>query len=90
MPIGDELIVTCKAMYDGGGRFLQDDYIMRRDSRDKTVCRYSCQASGEDMSEALTELLFWIVAFLVFFFGFKWLQDRKKRKKSEDGEDKQG
>ncbi|MFK7744417.1 MAG: hypothetical protein AB8B47_05145 [Roseobacter sp.] len=36
------------------------------------------------MSEALTELLFWIVIFVVFFFGFKWLQDRKKRNKRDD------
>ncbi len=31
------------------------------------------------MSEAFTELLFWIVIFVVFFFGFRWLQNRKKR-----------
>lgn len=31
------------------------------------------------MGEAFLELLFWIVIFLVFFFGFKWLQNRKKR-----------
>ena len=30
------------------------------------------------MSEAFTELLFWIVIFVVFFFGFRWLQNRKK------------
>lgn len=31
------------------------------------------------MSEALFELLRWIGIFLVFFFGFRWLQNRKKR-----------
>ena len=31
------------------------------------------------MGEAFTELLFWIVIFVVFFFGFRWLQNRKKR-----------
>ncbi len=32
------------------------------------------------MSEATQELLFWIVIFVVFFFGFRWLQKRKKDK----------
>jgi len=32
------------------------------------------------MSEAFIELLFWIVIFIAFFFGFRWLQNRKKRK----------
>ncbi|MEM1350777.1 MAG: hypothetical protein AAGF27_00455 [Pseudomonadota bacterium] len=31
------------------------------------------------MSGALTDLIFWIVVFIVFFYGFKWLQNRKKR-----------
>lgn len=35
------------------------------------------------MSEAFIELLFWMVIFVVFFFGFKWLQNRKKRKEAE-------
>lgn len=30
------------------------------------------------MSDALLELAFWIVVFIAFFFGFKWLQNRKK------------
>ena len=33
------------------------------------------------MSEAFIELLFWIVVFAVFFFGFRHLQARKKRDK---------
>lgn len=37
------------------------------------------------MSEALTELLFWVVVFVVFFYGFRWLQ---KRKKTKDGQDR--
>lgn len=32
------------------------------------------------MSEATLELLFWIVVFLVFFYGFRWLQKRNKNK----------
>ena len=36
------------------------------------------------MSEALTELLFWIVVFVVFFYGFRWLQKRKKAKDTQD------
>lgn len=32
------------------------------------------------MSEATQELLFWTVIFVVFFFGFRWLQKRKKDK----------
>ncbi|MEM1076228.1 MAG: hypothetical protein AAF665_07015 [Pseudomonadota bacterium] len=39
------------------------------------------------MSEALIELLFWIVVFLVFFFGFKRLQNRKKSRVSETDEE---
>lgn len=35
------------------------------------------------MSEASIELLFWIVVFFVFFFGFRWLQ---KRRKDKDGD----
>lgn len=31
------------------------------------------------MNEALIELIFWIVVFIAFFYGFKWLQNRKKR-----------
>ena len=34
------------------------------------------------MNKALIELTFWIVVFGVFFFGFRWLQNR--RKKAED------
>ncbi len=36
------------------------------------------------MSSWLIELIFWIVVFVVFFYGFKWLQNRKKRKDSPD------
>ena len=36
------------------------------------------------MSEAFTELLFWIVVFVVFFFGFRWLQNRKKNKEPKN------
>lgn len=39
--------------------------------------------AGASMSEAFIELLFWMVIFVVFFFGFKWLQNRKKRKEAE-------
>ncbi|MFK7762027.1 MAG: hypothetical protein AB8B62_02100 [Roseobacter sp.] len=35
------------------------------------------------MSEAFVELLFWIVVFVVFFFGFKRLQNRKKERQAE-------
>jgi hypothetical protein len=31
------------------------------------------------VSEALGDLIFWIVVFVVFFFGFRWLQKRKNR-----------
>lgn len=31
------------------------------------------------MSDALTELTFWIIVFVAFFFGFRWMQNRKKR-----------
>ena len=34
------------------------------------------------MSEALQELLFWIVVFLVFFFGAKKLQKRSLARKA--------
>ena len=30
------------------------------------------------MGGAFTDLLFWIVIFIVFFFGFRWLQKRDK------------
>ncbi len=32
------------------------------------------------MSEANLELLFWILVFLVLFFGLRWVQRRKKDK----------
>ncbi len=35
------------------------------------------------MSEALLELIFWVIVFVVFFYGFKWLQGRKKAKEGE-------
>lgn len=35
------------------------------------------------MSEAFLELLFWIVVFVAFFFGFRWLQQRKKKDDDE-------
>ncbi len=31
------------------------------------------------MSDALTDLIFWIVIFVVFFFGFRWLQKRRNK-----------
>ncbi len=31
------------------------------------------------MSDALFDLIFWIVIFIVFFFGFRWLQKRKNK-----------
>jgi hypothetical protein len=31
------------------------------------------------VGEALGDLIFWIVVFVVFFFGFRWLQKRKNR-----------
>lgn len=31
------------------------------------------------MSDAPHELLFWIVVFVAFFCGFRWLQRRKKK-----------
>jgi hypothetical protein len=31
------------------------------------------------VSEALGDLIFWTVVFVVFFFGFRWLQKRKNR-----------
>ena len=36
------------------------------------------------MSEALLELVFWIVVFVAFFFGFKRLQKRKKDKENDE------
>lgn len=39
------------------------------------------------MSEAFTELMFWIVVFVVFFFGFKKLQQRKKDKSKAETDD---
>lgn len=36
------------------------------------------------MNEAFLELLFWIVVFVVFFYGFRWLQKRKKAKRDND------
>lgn len=41
------------------------------------------------MSEALTELIFWIVVFIAFFYGFKWLQSRKKRAEEKREHSKQ-
>ena len=35
------------------------------------------------MSEALLDLLFWIVALAAMFFGFRYLQKRKKDKDEE-------
>ena len=35
------------------------------------------------MSEAMTDLLFWIVAFVALFFLFRWLQAAKKKKKED-------
>ncbi len=32
------------------------------------------------MSEANLELLFWILVFVVLFFGLRWVQRRKKDK----------
>ena len=32
------------------------------------------------MSDALVDLLFWIGIFVVFFFGFRWMQRRRKDK----------
>lgn len=34
------------------------------------------------MSEALIELLFWIVVFVALFFGIKKLQNRKKAREA--------
>jgi hypothetical protein len=31
------------------------------------------------VSDALTDLIFWIVIFVVFFFGFRWLQKRRNK-----------
>lgn len=31
------------------------------------------------MSHALTDLIFWIVIFIVFFLGFRWLQRRRRK-----------
>lgn len=38
------------------------------------------------MNEALLELIFWIVVFIAFFYGFKWLQNRKKNRKPQSAE----
>ena len=38
------------------------------------------------MSEAMADLLFWIVVFVALFFVFRWLQAAKK-KKNEDQDD---
>jgi hypothetical protein len=31
------------------------------------------------VSEATQKLIFWIAVFVVFFFGFRWLQKRKNK-----------
>jgi hypothetical protein len=31
------------------------------------------------VSDALLDLIFWIVIFVVFFFGFRWLQKRRNK-----------
>lgn len=31
------------------------------------------------MSQATVELLFWVVVFVVLFYGFRWLQRRKNK-----------
>ncbi len=36
------------------------------------------------MSEALSDLLFWIVVFVALFFLFRWLQARKKKGSDKD------
>jgi preprotein translocase subunit YajC len=36
------------------------------------------------MASWLLELIFWIVVFIVFFFGFKRLQNRKKDDKAQE------
>lgn len=35
------------------------------------------------MSDAVVDLIFWIVVFVVLFLGLRWLQ---KRKKDQDGD----
>jgi hypothetical protein len=54
-------------------------YAKGHERKDANPC-----TSGATMSEALIELLFWVVVFVVFFYGFKWLQNRKKRKDTEN------
>jgi hypothetical protein len=36
------------------------------------------------MPAALTDLLFWIVVFVAFFYGFRWLQGRRKRRDRDE------
>lgn len=36
------------------------------------------------MSEVLLDLLFWIVIFVVFIYGFKWLQRRRQNTKQDE------
>jgi hypothetical protein len=49
----------------------------------------TCQAqrafhtTGAIMSAAIIDLVFWIIVFVVFLYGFKWLQNRKKQKDAE-------
>jgi hypothetical protein len=31
------------------------------------------------VNEALSDLIFWTVIFVVFFLGFRWLQKRKNK-----------
>ncbi len=38
------------------------------------------------MSEALGDLLFWIVALVAMFFLFRYLQNRKKKNDQKDGD----
>lgn len=40
------------------------------------------------MSEAMIELFFWVVVFIVFFFGFKKLQNRSKARQAATAADK--
>lgn len=41
------------------------------------------------MSDALYELIFWIVVFIAFFFGFRWLQKRGREDSPPDAQQRE-
>jgi hypothetical protein len=78
---GTKIVVKCLAKLEAPppGR-----YIDRRDSRESQFVGAPSGVTGCAMSEAFVELLFWIVVFIIFFFGFKKLQKRKEERRAQE------